>query len=66
MTQETKNFCTIKYTDKDGIEVVDSAILSKTEQLELMNKFIEHGIEATIYDHTMSVNSDDESVEKTF
>lgn len=63
--ETSKNFCTIKYTDHDGTEVVDNAVLSKTEQLELMNKFIEYGIKATIYDHTMSVNSDNESIEKT-
>lgn len=64
MTQETKNFCTIEYIDKDGTKIIDHFLLSKTEQIKLMDKFIQHGIEATIYDHSMSVNFNNESVEK--
>jgi hypothetical protein len=51
-----KVYCTIEYIDKDGESVIEHIVLTEEEKIILINKFIDAGIIACIYQHGQNIS----------
>lgn len=53
---DSKAYCTIEYLDEEGDPIVEHMMLSDADKNVLIEKFIQRGVVATIYQHGQSIN----------
>jgi hypothetical protein len=52
---DSKAYCTVEYLDEEGDPVVEHVMLSDADKSALIERFIQRGIIATIYQHGQSM-----------